>query len=71
MPAATEEIYAFINIAQHGVQDHPDFEPFLGDLHEARQIHAGNTINCIEAHRDRIIGVKARLTESLADGTQL
>ena len=68
MPSAAEDVYAFINIAQHGVQGHPDFEPFLGDLHEAQHIHVGNAVACIEAHRDRIVGVKARLTEGLTDG---
>ena len=68
MPGAAEEIYALLNIAQHGVQGHPDYEPFLGDLHEGKHIHAGNAVDCIEAHRDRIVGVKARLTEALTDG---
>lgn len=68
MPAAREDIYALINIAQHGVQGHPDIDPYLGDLHEAKHIHAGSAVACISAHRDRIVGVKARLTESLTDG---
>ena len=68
MPAAREDVYALLNIAQHGVQGHPDFEPYLGDLHEAKHIHVGNAIACIEEHRDRIVGVKARLTETLTDG---
>jgi len=68
MPAAREDVFALINIAQHGVQGHRDFEPYLGDLHEAQHIHAGNAVACIEQHRDRIVGVKARLTEAFTDG---
>ena len=68
MPAAREDVFALLNIAQHGVQGHPDFLPYLGDLHDAKHIHAGNAIACIDKHRDRIVGVKARLTESLTDG---
>ncbi len=68
MPNAREDVYALINIAQHGVQGHPDIDPYLGDLHEAKHIHAGNAVACINAHRDRIVGIKARLTETLTDG---
>jgi dihydroorotase len=68
MPAAAEDVYALLNIAQHGVQGHPDVEPYLGDLHEIRHLHAGSAIACIRREPDRIIGTKVRLTASLADG---
>ncbi len=68
MEQAEEDIYAYLNIAQHGVQGHPDFEPYLGDLHEIRHIHAGNAVACMKKYPDRIVGTKVRLTASLADG---
>ena len=68
MPAAREDVYALINIAQHGVQGHPDIDPYVGDLHDAKHIHVGNAVACINEHRDRIVGIKARLTETLTDG---
>ena len=68
MPAAREDMFVMLNIAQHGVQGQPGFEPFLGDLHEAKHIHVENAVACIDEHRDCIVGVKARLTESLTDG---
>src|SRR5439155_18399119 len=68
MAAAAEDVYALLNIAQHGVEGHPDVDPYLGDLHEVRHLHAGSAVACIERFPDRILGMKVRLTASLADG---
>jgi dihydroorotase len=68
MPQAAEDVFALLNISQHGVQGHPDVEPYLGDLHEVRHLHVGAAVACIEQYPDRILGTKARLTASLADG---
>jgi dihydroorotase len=68
MEQAEEDIFAYLNIAQYGVQGHPDIDPFLGDLHEIRHLHAGSAVACIKKYPDRIVGMKVRLTASLAEG---
>lgn len=68
MEKAEEDIYAFLNINQHGVQGHPQIEPFLGDLFEIRHLHVGSAVACIKKYPDRIVGMKVRLTATLAEG---
>lgn len=67
---APEDIFALLNISLIGcLQGYPDELPAsIGELADARLAHAGETVACIAANRDRIVGVKVRLTASLADG---
>ena len=67
MPQAREDVFALLNIAQMGVHGYRAIEPFVGDLHEIRRIHVPSAVQCIEAHGDRIVGTKVRLTADLAD----
>jgi len=68
MPAAREEIYALINISMVGcLQGHKDAPPLMGELVEPRHINASAAIDCIQQHPQHLIGVKARLSASLAD----
>lgn len=68
MPRAEEDIYAYLNISQWGVQGHPDYEPFLGDLHEIRQLHVPSAVACLKKYPERLLGMKVRLTAVLAEG---
>ena len=70
MPSASEDIFALLNIALIGcLQGYPDEMPAnIGELADARLAHAPSAIECINQYRDRILGVKIRLTASLADG---
>jgi dihydroorotase len=67
---AVETIYTLLNISQFGVQGHPEILPFIGDLHDIEHLDVRPALRCIEAHPDRIIGVKARLTAALADNRE-
>jgi len=69
MPTAREEIYALVNISMLGcLQGHKDAPPVMGELADLRHINAGAAIDCIQANPKHLIGVKARLSASLADG---
>jgi dihydroorotase len=70
MPTAQENIFALLNIALIGcLQGYPNELPAsIGELSDARLAHAPSAIECINRYRDRIVGVKVRLTASLADG---
>lgn len=67
MRYAQENIFALLNIAQPGVQGHPNIDPYLGDLFEIRHLHVPTAVECIKAYPDRILGTKVRLTASLAE----
>jgi len=67
IPAAQETIFTLLNISSFGVQGHPDIPPYVGDLHDPLHFDAATAVRCIEAQRGEIIGVKVRLTDSLAD----
>lgn len=66
MPAAPESIYALLNISLFGVQGHPEYPPYIGDLRDPIHFDVPSAVKCIKAHPDRIVGVKVRLTASLA-----
>ena len=68
MPAAQEDVYAMLNISMIGaIQGHPDFPPFMGDLNDGRHAHVPSAVACVNRFPDRLIGVKVRLTSSLAN----
>ena len=56
-----------LNISQLGVQGGRGPEPFFGELSDLRYIDVSAAVACIEAHRDRIVGTKVRLSANLAD----
>lgn len=68
MPTAREEIYALLNISMLGcLQGHRDAKPVMGELADLRHINASAAIDCIQQNPGHLIGVKARLSASLAD----
>ena len=67
IPAARETVLTLLNISYFGVQGHPEIPPYIGDLHDAQHFDVPSAVKCIDAHRDEIVGVKVRLTASLAD----
>ncbi len=66
---ADEDVFALLNVSLLGcLQGYPDTPPAnIGELADARLAHAPSAVACIEANRGRIVGVKVRLTASLAD----
>lgn len=65
---AQEDIYALLNISIIGcLQGHPDFEPVMGELSDARYCHVPSTVECIKQFPDRLVGSKVRLSAMLAD----
>lgn len=66
MPRAAENIYALLNISQFGVQGHPDIPPYVGDLFEPLHLHPAPALRCLRSYPSRLVGVKVRLTTSLA-----
>jgi len=67
IPQAEEEVFVLLNISAIGVQGHPGKTPCMGDLTDGRWAHVPWAVDCIRAHRDRIIGTKVRMTAALAD----
>ena len=69
MPSAQEDIFALLNIALIGcLQGYPNTLPAsIGELADARMAHAPSAIECIRRYPDRIVGVKVRLSASLAE----
>lgn len=70
IPHAAETIFTLLNISQFGVQGHPEILPYIGDLHDPLHFNVEAALRCIEAHRETIVGVKVRLTASLADNCE-
>lgn len=67
IPAARETIFTLLNISYFGVQGHPEIPPYIGDLHDTQHFDVQSAFKCIESYRDEIVGVKVRLTASLAN----
>jgi dihydroorotase len=67
IPAARETIFTLLNISYFGVQGHPEIPPYIGDLHDVQHFDVPSAVKCIESYREEIVGVKVRLTASLAD----
>jgi dihydroorotase len=65
-----ETVYALLNISHFGVQGHPEFPPYLGDLFDIAYLDMAPALRCIKQHPDRLLGIKARLTQSLAGGKE-
>ncbi|MCC6240947.1 MAG: amidohydrolase family protein [Phycisphaerales bacterium] len=65
-----ETVYALLNISHFGVQGHPDLPPYLGDLFDAAYLDPAPAIRCIKQHSERLLGIKVRLTNSLAGGNK-
>jgi dihydroorotase len=66
MPVAQEDIFALLHISRFGVLQNHFLPPYTGELADERQAHVPSAVACIEKYRDRIVGVKVRLTAGLA-----
>ena len=66
---AREDVYALLNISMIGcLQGYPDERPYnIGELSEPGYAHAPSAVACVEQFRDRIVGLKVRLSALLAD----
>ena len=53
-------ILAFVNISATG-----QIDPFLGELHDLRYLIADRAADCVRGDRDRVVGIKVRLSEEL------
>ena len=67
---ANETIYALLNVSHFGTQGHPEIPPYLGDLYQKEYLDPSPTLRCLDRHPEHLVGVKARLTASLAGGRE-
>lgn len=65
---AREDIFALLNISMLGcLQGYPDMLPHcIGELADAGYAHPPSAIACLQQHPQRLVGMKVRLTASLA-----
>ena len=59
-------LYALLNISALGMVSGSETVPPLGELEDLRYSNVETAVRMIEAHRDRILGVKVRLSNFLA-----
>lgn len=60
-------VFALLHIASQGLISSPGVTPALGELHDLRYLDIPGLERCVERHRDRITGIKLRLTANLAE----
>ena len=61
-------LFALLNISGLGLVTGQETQPPLGELEELQYCDVGAAVKMIEANRDRILGVKVRLSHFLAAG---
>ncbi len=61
-------LFALLNISGLGLVSGQETQPPLGELEELQYCDVGAAVKMIEANRDRILGVKIRLSHFLAAG---
>lgn len=66
---AREDIFALLNISMIGcLLGYPNERPYnIGELSDPGYAHAPSAVACVELFRDRIVGLKARLSAVLAN----
>ena len=64
---AQTQLYALLHIAGPGMISGRETLPPLGELTDLRYCNVENVIATVERHRDRIVGIKIRLTAGLAE----
>lgn len=67
MPAAAEDVFAFLHISGIGCHGNPSQAPYFGELADLRHVDVDRAVACAEQFADRIIGMKVRLTAGLAE----
>jgi len=62
-------LLAFLNISMLGqcFETQMPHMPVVHEYDDPRLVHVGQTVECIEAHRDRIVGVKVRAYTGLSN----
>ncbi len=61
-------LFALLNISAIGLVSGAESQPPLGELEELRYCDVGQATKVIEANRDKILGIKVRLSQDLAAG---
>jgi dihydroorotase len=64
--ASATRLFALLNIARTGMVNGAELVPPLGELEDLRDLNVPAAVRCINANRDRILGVKLRLSANLA-----
>ena len=64
--ASQTRLYALLNISAMGMVSGQETVPPLGELEDLRYVDVDSAVQMIERNRDRILGVKVRLSENLA-----
>ena len=65
--ASQTRLYALLNISAMGLVSGAETVPPLGELEDLRYVDVESAVRMIEANRDRILGVKVRLSNCLAN----
>jgi len=66
--ASETRLYAMLNISRIGLVTGAELDPPIGELEDLRHLNVPAAIQCIEENRDRILGIKIRLSDNLAAG---
>jgi len=64
---ADTRVFAMLNISTVGMVPGAETEPPIGELEYLPYLNVKAALDCIEANRDSILGVKIRLSRNLAD----
>jgi dihydroorotase len=66
--ASETRLYALLNISRIGLVTGAELDPPIGELEDLRHLNVPAAVQCIEANRDKILGIKIRLSDNLAAG---
>lgn len=61
-------LFALLNISSIGLVSGAETQPPLGELEDLRYCNVAQATKMIEANRDKILGIKVRLSDNLAAG---
>jgi dihydroorotase len=64
--ASATRLFALLNISRVGMVSGAEQDPPLGELEDLRHLNVSAAVRCINANRDKILGVKLRLSDNLA-----
>ncbi len=66
--ASETRLYAMLNISRIGLVTGAELDPPVGELDDLRHLNVPAAVQCIQENRDKILGIKIRLSENLAAG---
>lgn len=64
--ASATRLFALLNISRVGMVNGAEQQAPQGELEDLRHLNVPAAVRCIEANRDKILGVKLRLSDNLA-----